>query len=245
MSRQLTANEVINRAAVQVGLRKVQDPVGSTDDQSVQLVELLNSAGQELVELNPWEVLQGDISINTKEGDTGEYDLPSDYAYMVNQSAWDWTNSLPVAGPLSEQDVAYLEGRDLISTSIYFAYYLSGGQLNLFPKPPTVGTNLRFKYIKRNWAQATAGGEFKDEITVGTDVVLYEPVMIVNYLKLKWRQAKGFDTRQEALDFENMFLSRQARDKGAKVLNAGNSGHGVPYIDPWRNIADSWPNLAS
>ena len=185
MARFLTANEIINRAAVGVGLRKVSDPVGSTDDQSVQLLELLNSAGQMLVEINDWQTLQGDISILTKEGDSGCYDLPDDYSHLVDQTAWDWTNSVPITGPLSEQDVAYLQGRDLIANSIYNAYYIKNDQLCLFPAPPTIGQDLRWKYIKRTWAQATGGGEFKDAITVGTDVVNYEPLMIVEFLKLQ------------------------------------------------------------
>lgn len=244
MPRLLTANEIINRAAVQVGLRKVSDPVGSTDDQSVQFTELLTVAGQELVELHPWQTLEGDIAVLTKEGDTGFYDLPADYAYLIDQTAWDHTNSVPVAGPLSEQDVAYLQGRNLITQSIYSAYYITGGQLALYPQPPTIGLDLRFKYIKRNWVEEAAdSGVFQDEITEGDNLVYYEPIMITQYLKLKWREAKGFDTAKDALDFENMFLSRQGKDKGARVLNAGGGTQGMPYITPLRNTTDSWPWL--
>ena len=244
MARFLTANEVINRAAIGVGLRKVDNPVGSTDDQSVQLLELLNTAGQDLVELNDWQTLKGEIAILTKEGDTGCYDLPADYSHLVDQTGWDHTNSVPITGPLSEQDVAYLEGRDLIANSIYNAYYVKNDQLCLFPAPPTIGQDLRWKYIKRTWCQATANGEFKDAVTVGTDVIHYEPAMIVAFLKLMWREAKGFDTTAAATKFATTFLSRQGKDEGAGVLNAGGGGRGIPYITPLRNTTDSWPWLA-
>ena len=243
MARQLSANEVINRTAISVGLGSIPNAVGSNRDDGVQLTELLNVAGQELVELQPWEVLQGTITINTAADDTGAYPLPSDYCYMIDRSGWDHTNSIPVYGPLSPQDQAYLEGRDLITDSIYSAFYLKGGQLNLFPQPPASGLNLQFKYVKRNWLQEQNDGPYRDEIGSGTDVVLYEPIMIVNYLKVKWLEAKGLDSSSARMEFELMFMSRQGKDEGARVLSASGAGRGMPYITPLRNTADSWPGL--
>lgn len=244
MARFLTANQIINRAAVGVGLLSVSDPVGDGGQQSVQMLELLNTAGQTLVEMDDWQTLKGEIQIVVKEGDTGCYDLPADYSRLVNQTGWDHTNSVPISGPLNEQNVAYLQGRDLVSDSLYNSYYIKNNQLCVFPQPPTIGQDLRWQYIRRNWVQAAGGGEFRDEVQVGTDIVYYEPAMIVEALKLYWRDAKGFDTTSQAAKFTSLFLARQGMDEGAPVLNAGTGGRSIPYITPYRNTTDSWPWLS-
>jgi hypothetical protein len=55
-----------------------------------QLRGLLDSAGQELVELYEWVGLRRAWEITTV-ADQNEYDLPDDFAYMVNQTGWDRT----------------------------------------------------------------------------------------------------------------------------------------------------------
>jgi len=89
MARQQTANDIINRAALEVGLTPVADPAGSVAEEFVQLKGLLTAAGQELVELHPWQFLTGLFEFTTEESDSGDYDLPDDFAYMIDQTGWD------------------------------------------------------------------------------------------------------------------------------------------------------------
>ncbi len=93
MPRQKTANDIINRAAVECGLLRDNNPVGSTDENFIQLTELLNAVGQELVEVHPWQVLVKEHQITTSRFDTGNYPLPADFAYMIDQSGWERTNT--------------------------------------------------------------------------------------------------------------------------------------------------------
>ena len=60
-----TANDIINRAALEVGLLPSSDAVADSDETYVQLTGLLTSAGQELVELHPWEILQKSFDFTT------------------------------------------------------------------------------------------------------------------------------------------------------------------------------------
>ncbi len=78
MARQITANDVINRAALEVGLLPANDAVASTDESFIQMRGLLDAAGQELVELHPWQFLRGVFSFVTTGQDSGTYDLPDD-----------------------------------------------------------------------------------------------------------------------------------------------------------------------
>ena len=238
MPRQLTANDIINRAAVEVGLYSEQDPVASTDESFFQLVQLLNAAGQELVEYYPWQVLTQTFIQETSAGDSGEYDLPPDYAYMMDQTGWERTNSQPLGGPMSAQDWTYIKGSDLASQTIHASFRLDQNLFKIFPQPPPEGLIISFEYISRNWVTEQSGG-FKDAVTLGTDIVVYEPILIIKFLKAKFLEAKGFDATVARMDFENMFNSRTGKDNGAPILNAARASRGYPYLHPYRNTGDT------
>ncbi len=45
----LTANEILNQVAAEIGLMPVADPYGSQDEAFIQMRYLLNTAGKELI----------------------------------------------------------------------------------------------------------------------------------------------------------------------------------------------------
>ena len=239
MARLYIANDIINRVAVEVGLLSVSDPLSSVDETFIQLAELLNAAGQELVELHPWQVLTQVFQLTTADTDSGTYDLPDDFSYMIDQTGWDRSNRVAIGGPLSAQDWSYLDGRDLVSQSIYASFRLVDNKFDLYPQPPPDGLDIRFEYISRNWAQEQGTGDKKDMITNGADIVMYEPILIIKFLKVKFLQAKGFDTTAASLELENIFNSRTGKDTGAAILSASNNSRGFPYLHPYYNTSDT------
>lgn len=243
MARFATANVIINRAAVEVGLYKSNNPVASDDETFVQLTELLNAAGQEMVELWPWQGLVSQLEIITSEGDTGVYDLPSDFSYLTDQTGWDRTNNVPLGGPLSAQDWNYLQGRDLVSSTIYASFRQADNKLELFPQPPPADHTLTWEYISRNWVSSQAQVR-ADYVSEGSDIVLYEPILMVKFLRLKFLGAKGMDTQAALTEFETMFNSRTGKDTGAAVLNASNTGRAFPYLNGYWNVGDTGYGLS-
>ncbi len=239
MPRFYTANDVINRTAVEVGLLSDPNPVASADETYIQMKELLNSAGQELVELHPWQALVRKHQILTQNTDSGTYDLPDDYAYMINQTGWEHSNRVALGGPLGAQDWAYLAGRDLVSPSIYASFRLFDSKFDIYPQPPPDGLDINFEYMSRNWVLESNGTTYKDSVSIGSDVLLYEPILIIKFLKCKFLEAKGFDPSSARMEFENMFNSRTGKDEGAPILSASSNSRGFPYLHPYYNTSDT------
>lgn len=240
MPRLATANDIINRAAVESGLPKSGDPVGSTDELFVQLTELLNGAGQELVELWPWEILVKPFQIVTLQYDTGTYDLPDDFAYMIDQTGWELTTGAPMGGPLSAQDWTYLKGMDLANQSIYASFRLIENKIKILPSPPPAGLDINFEYISRDWlAQQNATTNRHDLIQAGADLVLFDPIMTVKFLKAKFLEAKGFDSTGARIEFDTLFSGRTGRDTGAQVLSASSGSSSFPYLNPYYNVGST------
>lgn len=240
MPRYLPVDDIINRAAVEAGLLPSSSPVTDPDETFIQMVGLLNSAGQEMIDLFPWQELVKQYAITTTQADSGTYDLPDDFSYMIDQTGWDRTNKVAMGGPLSAQDWTYLEGRDLVSQSIYASFRQVDGKLDLYPQPPPDDLNITFEYISRNWLAEQGQTEAnRDTIGAGSDTCILDPLLMIKFLKLKFQQAKGFDASAAGLEFETMLNSRTGKNTGAPILSASNSGRGFPYLSPYYNTGDT------
>lgn len=243
MARFKTATDIINQVLVEVGLDAVSDPYSSTDRNVIKLRTLLNLAGEELVSLHPWEILVAEHSITTDSTTypDGDYPLPSDFAYMMDQTGWNRTENLPLAGPLSGQDWAYVVGRSLVTSTIYASFRQWQGKFYLFPTPPPDSQNVVFEYISRNWVATSAAAytPAADEVTTGTNVPLFEPIIISRYLKLKFRESTGDDTQAAQADFDQVFSFWTGKDKGGKVITVSRGGSNFPYLDTYRNTPDT------
>ena len=237
MARQETAGTIINRCAMEMGLNQSVDPYSTTDEAFVQLTALLNTAGQELVEYYEWQSLRKVKEFTTTALDTGIYDLPDDFSYMINQSQWDETNGVPAGGPVSAQYWAYLSGSKTSGNSIYASFRLTDNKLYLWPQPPPVGVDIRYEYIGRNWATNEEGTGL-DWTTASEDIVLLPPLMMRKFLKAKFLEAKGFPADGARLEFENVFNAIAGKDQAAPILNAGGGGGGIRLLSP-DNVSDS------
>ncbi len=231
----INANSILNRVAAEIGVAPLSDPYGSQDPTFTQLKYLLNTAGEELAMAYPWELLQRQHEFTTQIGDTGDYDLPADFFYMMNQTGWERSSSVPLGGPLSPQDWQMLQAQSA-DVSIYASFRVTEGLFKLWPQPPAVGLNIAYEYITTDWvSDGNITPAYKPAVTVGTDVPLFDRTLITRYLKLKILEAKGMPTQKAQDDFNQTFSFLTGLDQGAQILNAGAS-YGFPYINMWRNV---------
>lgn len=233
----------MNSAAVECGLTAVSDPFTDTDPAFIQIRTLLTNVGRELLGLHQWNRFVVEHSITTAvPPDDGNYDLPDDFAYMIDQTGWTPTNAglgLPLGGPLSEQDWAYLVNTNLASSTIFVSFKMSQGQFQVLPQPPPDGIDINFKYISRWWVAlaATPTVAETDKVENADDVVLFEPILITKFLKLRFLEAKGFDTTSASQQFHSVFMQWTGKDISAPVLNAARMRL-FPYLG-WRNIPET------
>lgn len=247
MSRFETAAVIINDAAAEIGLVPVSDPYAETDPAFVQLRNILGTAGRELWSLNYWQrfVKSYQITIGTTVQNpllSGFYDLPADFGDFIDQTGWSPVtggSGMPLGGPLSEQDWSYLVNTNLASSTIYVSFKISQGQFQILPNPGPTGVILNFNYQSRYWVAVTAAPTVpvKDKPTLSTDVILFEPILMVKFLKLRYLEAKGFDTTAAVAQFLNMMSSWTGNDKAAQILNTARSRI-FPYLG-WRNIPET------
>ena len=236
-NRYQTIADLVNRVAIGVGLRETGDPFSNPDPSYKQLTVLANEVGMDLLAELPWNRMERTEKFTTQVGDTGIYDLPDDFAYMIDQTAWQQGvpgAAYPLLGPATNQWWSFLEATQLYNVTIYAWFQVSQGKLQLWPQPPPVGIPIAYSYVSSAWV--IDGGSFslnsqnaddfiyKDNVSGPADVVLFPPILFVKKLKLAFLQAKGFDTTK-AQDEYNLSLDQWgAKDKPAPKLNMANGG---------------------
>jgi hypothetical protein len=245
MARFATAGDIINRAAAENGITPVTDPYASSDDTFKQLVQLLNSAGQEMLALHEWNKLNRTYEIITgttvaNPVGTGKYDLPEDFGYFIDQTGWDQTERLPLGGPMTSQDYAYLVNTNLANSTVFVTFRQNEGQFWVLPDPPLSGQTINFQYISRNWVQpaGTTDPDLRTDTAAAFDsIVLFEPILIIKFLGLRFMEAKGFDTTAKVGQFLTMFNAWTGKDVASPVLRMARS-RVFPYLG-YRNIPET------
>lgn len=188
MGRYSSAGEIINQAAMELGLGRQADPFQSTDPVFQQLVALLTTCGKDLCRRHAWPQLIREYVIATDIG-VIEYELPDDFLEMVDQSGWNRTTRFPLGGPLSPQEWQYLKAAVVGVTftvlfriggtgSGYPGFGQGGNSIVLFPTPAAAHT-IAFEYRSRNWvapvAQSTKSYSPGPVTHIGSGTVVLSP----------------------------------------------------------------------
>ncbi len=171
-----------------------------------------------------------------------DYDLPADFAYMIDQTGWQRSQNVPLAGPLSPQDWQYLLGRNLVSSTIYASFRLNQGKLRIFAQGRVSDEEIAYEYMSENWVQPANEPDqsrFRSQATTGSDIILYPAPLMSLFIKGRWLGARGMDTTKADAEFSAMYLSMMGVNKSAAKLNMARNYLGYPYLDAWRNLPDT------
>lgn len=146
-----------------------------------------------------------------------KFALPLAYDRLINRTNWDKTQHWEMLGPDTMQQVSWLKS-GFISTGPRIRYYLLGDQLNIWP-PLGAEHLLGFNYITSYWIYATGATTLSKRLfTLDTDTCIFPDRLMVLGLKLKYLEAKGFDTTAVYRDWINQKDIAKANDAGSPTL---------------------------
>jgi hypothetical protein len=145
-----------------------------------------------------------------------KYDLPSDYESAVPRTMWDLSKHWEMLGPESPQQWEWLLS-GFISTGPRIRWRLLGKYFQIWPG---VSTNelLGYEYRSKGWAESDTG-TVKNSFTADTDTCIYPDRLMVLATKLKYFEAKGFDTTAMYRNYIEEFEIVRAQDMSAANLS--------------------------
>lgn len=168
------------------------------------------------------------------------YDEPDDFLRFLSRTHWDRTNHWELVGPDSPQMDEWVRS-GIVTTGPRKRYRVIGRSPSNFRVWPPPGSNdspstLAFEYMSRNWVTA-ADGTTKTSFTLDTDTCVFDDTVMVYGLKLKFFQAKLFDTTNLAGDYMRAKSIAMASDGGARTLSMRRQRW--PYFISPGNIPDA------
>lgn len=245
VERYKTAGDIILGAGRELGLGEVADPFSSSDDNWMQLVQMLTSIGRELADTYVWENLVREHTFSTVGGQSA-YDLPADFLAVLDDTLWNRTAQQPLLGPLNAQEWQQLQVSGLTVTPT-LGYRLSANQIMLAPAASvpaahTIALEMKSLAWARTAAQGVGNGNTlgvsgADECVATGDYPLFDPLLLHFALKLWWKKDKGFDTGAASADFIRVLENAKGRARGARALTVG-GGRRSAFISD-RNLP--WP----
>jgi hypothetical protein len=239
-----TATEIIASACVEIGLQSVADPYASLAAEQIQLRGLLNQCGRELYAAHQWQqfVKTDTIDTGVSPPADGKYALASDFGYFINQTGWSPSSSgigLPLGGPLTRQQYAYLVGTGLESSTIYISFNVNQGEMEVLPAPAPASVDITYHYMSNAWVDVLgAGTTFATKAVNASDIIQFEPILISKMLVARYKTAKGLPAQASTQEFQAMFAQFTGVNQPAPVLNMA-VGYDFPYINPWTNVPQS------
>jgi hypothetical protein len=145
-----------------------------------------------------------------------KYSLPSDYYSTVNRTHWDKSKRWEMLGPESPQQWEWLLS-GYISTGPRIRWRLLGQYFQIWPGM-NAGELLGFEYRSNGWANS-ASGTPKTSFTADTDTCIYPDRVMVLSTKLKYFEAKGFDTTALYRDYLQELETAIGQDMAAANLS--------------------------
>jgi len=241
---QTTLIEVVNQVAKSVGHPVTVDIATSQDEAISRLAYYANIAGMELAYMNPggWNSLQRKVAIDVFKDYPSQtekpFDLPTDFAAMIDDTQWNMNTQLPALGPINPQSWQAMTVRG-DTANMRFMWRIRNKALWIKSPPDAANTQtLVFEYLSKYWAVKASDGSPTDIMKENGDYHIYPWQLMVLYTRAKWFENEGFDSSGAQMDFLKALNYELGADKGATSLSLVR-GSAFPYIDPIRNVPDS------
>lgn len=216
----MTLLSICQDVANDIGIASPTLIVGSSEETAKRLLSQSKAALKSLGKAYNWLSLQTEYTFSTVV-DQEDYDLPSDFDRLINDTLWDRTNFEELRGPLSPQQWQEYKSSVLASTVTTWKKYrirnVSGTvKFSIHPTPDAV-ESLVFEYVTQNFCE-TAGGTGQATWQADTDVGIVDEDLI--FLGTRWRMMRrlGMSYEEEKAEYDNELDQAISRDGGAPML---------------------------
>jgi len=191
---------------------------GSTDDQVLQVMAMLEEEGNDLASRGDWQSLVNEAThttVATESQGAMTSIATNGFSYIKSNTMWDRTENLPV---LVIDAVDWQVEKGFAATSPRYRARLRGGNLIATPTP-TAGNTWAFEYVSLNWILDADTTTYKQYFTEDTDTLLLPDEILLKGLRWRWKKEKGFEYADDFMSYEKMVADALGRDGINKNLS--------------------------
>lgn len=205
---------------------------GSVDTQIIQIMKLLEEEGVDLVSRGGWQetLLEGTFTTTAAEDQGAIATLAPGFWYMKNQTIWDRTDRLPVAGPMTPLEWQAMKA--LNYNGFKYKHRIRGGRLIVNPAP-SAGHSWFFEYQSKNWILDVDGSTTKRRFTADTDAIMLPDDLCLQGLRWRWKKEKGLDYAEDFRTYEIQVKDALGRNGGKPVIKMDSDENSGPVPGVW------------
>jgi hypothetical protein len=203
----------------------------SADTNVRQLLAFANAAGQELARDYNWTALQKRMPLSVLPG-VASYSLPMDCLRMIPETLWGqntWRSGY--GGPTAAQWESLLTWQPAATLRLLFR--IQGESLEFTPTPATAFT-VTLAYQSSWWAGAVGETLSSETLSASITEPVYDRRLMVTAIKVRYLEARGFDSVAARLDYERAVSRAMGADGVSPGLTIGGSRGGG--LAGWRNL---------
>jgi hypothetical protein len=146
-----------------------------------------------------------------------KYDMPSNYARMVDKTTYNKSNRWSVIGPKDAQEWQWLKA-SYVTTGPRMRFRMMGNKFTIWPAP-TSNLVMGFEYISTDWVLDYGQQFTKTKFSNDNDTSLFPDRLLILGTKLKFFEIKGFDTSTVLQDYVRELDKWKASESGADTLS--------------------------
>jgi hypothetical protein len=227
-NRYKTANVLVQDVCKIMGLPAPVSAAASLDSTSRQLWTLLSQVGQEVMDEYDWQIIDKTYNFMVQDP-VLSYALPADLQKFIDSTGWNITSRIPLIGPLTSQQWALLQARQLGGTTLRMQYIIQEGFFRVY-WAPSDAQEISISYQSRGWVQdGTTPTTFRDYVENDSDVVMFEPRLVITKLILEWRKKKGFSTVDDQAAYDKALSNAKYNDRPKVDLQTSGTAS-YPYL---------------
>lgn len=155
------------------------------------------------------------------------YSLPSDFDYMIPETAWDRGYRWQLLGPLQPAEWQVLKS-GLSPTGPRRRFRFFGGSLYLDPIPFDSNT-LVYEYYSTSFVLQASGAK-TNTFALDNDTYLLPDDLLILGLMWRWRRAKGLDYTQEQETYQRRYDAEIGRAASARALMLNAADNGIRFL---------------
>lgn len=197
---------------------------GSTDQQVLQAMSLLEEGLLDLVQRGNWENLTFEASWTTTATESqGALTTlcPNGFDHMLPWTFWDRTEKLPLLGSANAAEWQALKG--VAVQGPRYTFRVRGGTLLSIPAPPA-GHTWVFEYAGSRPILNAAGTTYQASFAADTDTVCIPDAIVLADLRWRWKKEKGLVYEEDFNTAERMIVNALGRSTGPRDVHMDQHG---------------------
>jgi len=218
----MTLLTIVKTALNEIGSTEVPSTVvGNENETAKQSLALANRALRETAKRTKWELLTRTETITTVASQA-EYDLPSDFKSIHNQTMWNTSQRRPTQA-VTPQAWSFLQAfTDVSGIILHYRIFRdpsgNGQKVQFFPTPGA-GQVITYEYVSNGLVQSAAG-VLQEEFLADSDTALLDEDTIALGLKWRFESAKGFPYAESLQDYEKA-IAYDVDATPSQIVNMG------------------------